>query len=79
MVCYVQRRHPMNARKVRVLELLGAELRAIEFWDAEYCGKSEPEDYEKIAFSLRKKRRNAIIRQMVVLTRKSQRSRIRPC
>lgn len=69
----------MNAKKVRALELLSAELKAIEFWDAEYCRKSEPESFEKIAFSLRQKRRRAIIRQLVVLTRKPQRSSIGRC
>jgi hypothetical protein len=59
----------MNGSTVEQIERLCAELKAIELWNVAFRRKEEPEENEKIAFLLRKKRRREVIRQMAVLTR----------
>lgn len=56
------------------IELLLAELKAIEVWDDGYWRNRNPNACETIAFMGRKKRRSQIIRQMVAM----RRSRIMP-
>jgi len=43
---------------------LKAELRAIEFWDADYWRKAQPEGYETLANAARQERRAEILSQL---------------
>jgi hypothetical protein len=63
----------MDMAILETLTRLCAELEAIEFWNARYRRKQEPEAYETIAFQRRKKRRSEIVRQIVFLTQDRQR------
>jgi hypothetical protein len=49
------------------VERLVAELRAIERWNADYWGNSDPETYETLAFVARRERRAEILSQLPTL------------
>jgi len=57
---------------------LVAELRAIEWWDADYWRTSRPEGYEAIAFVARQKRRSEILVQLVSLVPRLAQQKDRP-
>jgi hypothetical protein len=48
-------------------ELLAAELKAIEHWDAEYWRKAWPDTYETLAYMARRERRAEILSQLRIL------------
>jgi hypothetical protein len=51
------------------VELLTAELRAIEHWDADYWRKARPEVYETLAYTARRERLAEILSQLSSLIR----------
>jgi hypothetical protein len=57
------------------LDLLRAELRAIEFFDAAYLRNRSSDESERIAFAMRRVRREEIIRRTAALCPKSHESR----
>jgi len=50
------------------VEDLLSELRAIRYWDTEFCRRSSPAWYETAAFISRQKRRREIIRKLLTVS-----------
>ena len=60
---------PPTSNTLDRVELLAAELKAIEHWDADYWRKAQPEIYETRGYTARRERRAEILSQLRCLIR----------
>jgi hypothetical protein len=57
----------MEMKILNLMQTLGSELRAIEFWNTAYRHNQTPQKYEGVAFRAREERRKEIIRKLAAL------------
>jgi len=68
MVAHLQTKHLMTKR----LELLCAELRAIDYWEWHYRRATTPRDSDDLSHELRQERREQIVSEIQVIFAKSR-------